>query len=558
MRLVPRVEQVLVVLVYSAHVLLVPGTKVEESFTLHATRDVVVRGTSRLAIPHYDHAEFAGAVPRSLIPPTLLAILSTPVLDLAKRCGAIRDGLDAQIIIRLVLALTSALALLFLASRVRSTYGGRTARYLLLLSATQFHVPFWAGRTVPNMLAFPIVQVALGLFVSPPTLQALSRPRFETRRNILVGFALLTFAAIVIRLELIALIAPFALENLLQGSVGLVELAVTGTVSALLSLGASIGVDTYFWQQRETWLWPEGYAFWFNVVEGKSAEWGVSPPLYYFTSALPRLLHLSLIPAAFSFLLDRRSRRLLLPCLVYVGLLSALKHKEWRFVVYVVPAFTIAAAGGIVGLGAFTASPRLRRLALLALVGANLVLTALGLVASSQNYPGLAAVTFLRSSHLAITSDHTVAKLATVHVHVGIEAKMTGASNFVLLDQPAQARAHLENDAAPRAWYLPSLSPSTSTVTPEIVYSRLETPAFETLRGLARSGEFDYALVSAAAADDEDDEAASAPVGTETLYEAPVFAGFDWRAVLLRGKVGEVVRTKPAVRVVKLPRSDRA
>ena len=78
----------------------------------------------------------------------------------------------------------------------------------------------------------------------------------------------------------------------------------------------------------------------------------VSPPLYYFTSALPKLLHLSLIPAAFSFLLDRRSRRLLLPCLVYVGLLSALKHKEWRFVVYVVPAFTIAAAGGIVGLGA--------------------------------------------------------------------------------------------------------------------------------------------------------------------------------------------------------------
>lgn len=82
------------------------------------------------------------------------------------------------------------------------------------------------------------MQVALGLFVSPPTLQALSRPRFETRRNILVGFALLTFAAIVIRLELIALIAPLALENLLQGSVGWVELAVTGTVSALLSLGA--------------------------------------------------------------------------------------------------------------------------------------------------------------------------------------------------------------------------------------------------------------------------------------------------------------------------------
>lgn len=82
------------------------------------------------------------------------------------------------------------------------------------------------------------VQFALGLFISPPTLQALSKRRFETRRSILVGFALLTFAAIVIRLELIALIAPFALEHLLQSSVGLVELAVTGIVAALLSLGA--------------------------------------------------------------------------------------------------------------------------------------------------------------------------------------------------------------------------------------------------------------------------------------------------------------------------------
>ena len=204
-----------------------------------------------------------------------------------------------------------------------------------------------------------------------------------------------------------------------------------------------------------------------------------------------------------------------------------------------------------------TASPRLRRLALLALVGANLVLTALGLVASSQNYPGLEAVMFLRS-HLASTSASKPATATTVGqvlVHVGIEAKMTGASNFALLDQPAQARARRpQGDAAPQAWYLPSLSSASSSTTPDVVYSRVESPAYETLQGLARSGEFDYALVSTTAADD----AASAPVGTETLYEAPVFAGFDWRAVVLRKKAGEFVRTKPVVRVVKLPRSDRA
>ncbi|GAA5982494.1 hypothetical protein JCM10908_006671 [Rhodotorula pacifica] len=536
MRLTPRVEEALVVLVYSAHVVLVPGTKVEESFTLHAVRDVVVRGHGATALDKYDHVEFAGAVPRSFIPPFLLAKLSEPLLRLASRLGAVRDGLDAQIIVRLVLAFTSALSLLFLASRVRSTYGGRTAKYLLLLSATQFHVPFWAGRTVPNMLAFPLVQTALGLLISPPILQALSKPRFETRRNNLLGFALLTFAALVIRLELIALIAPFALESLLQGSVGFIELAATGAVSALISLGTSVAVDSYFWHS-ETWLWPEGHAFWFNVVEGKSADWGVSSPLYYFTSALPKLLHLSLIPAAFSFLLDRRSRRLLIPCIIFIGLLSLLKHKEWRFIVYVVPAFTVAAAGGIVGLGSFTASPRLRRLALATLISANLLLTSLGILASSHNYPGLEAVTFLQSQPLSSSSE-----TQPVRVHVGIEAKMTGASNFVLLDQQFAA----QEEEGERAWYLPTRSEETTTA-PAVIYSRSEAPAYETLEGLAASGEFNYALVSA-------DASTTEAVRIEDLYEARTFAGFDWRAIILRGKVGEFVKTRPAVRVVKLGR----
>lgn len=83
MRLVPRVEQVLVVLVYSAHVLLVPGTKVEESFTLHATRDVVVRGTSRLALPHVRRTlSEAGRDPRL----TFVPFGSTTTPNSQERC----------------------------------------------------------------------------------------------------------------------------------------------------------------------------------------------------------------------------------------------------------------------------------------------------------------------------------------------------------------------------------------------------------------------------------------------------------------------------------------
>lgn len=136
----------------------------------------------------------------------------------------------------------------------------------------------------------------------------------------------------------------------------------------------SFVVDTHFWLSP-TWLWPEGQAFLFNVVEGKSSEWGVrvalfvsstagrrlrlsstqvSPRSYYFLSALPKLLHLSLVPALFSLFSDRRTRRLLIPCLAFVALLSGLAHKEWRFVVYVVPAFTVAAAAGVVAVGALS------------------------------------------------------------------------------------------------------------------------------------------------------------------------------------------------------------
>lgn len=46
------------------------------------------------------------------------------------------------------------------------------------------------------------------------------------------------------------------------------------------------------------------------------------------------------------FVVDHRIRTFLLPSLVFVTLMSFLSHKEWRFIVYVVPAFTVAAARG--------------------------------------------------------------------------------------------------------------------------------------------------------------------------------------------------------------------
>ena len=68
---------------------------------------------------------------------------------------------------------------------------------------------------------------------------------------------------------------------------------------------------------------------------------------FYFTSSLPKILGLALPFAGLAILIDGRARRLAYPSLTFVGLLSLLEHKEWRFFVYAIPTLNICAAAGI-------------------------------------------------------------------------------------------------------------------------------------------------------------------------------------------------------------------
>jgi hypothetical protein len=67
----------------------------------------------------------------------------------------------------------------------------RIATFVLILSCCQFHIAFWAGRTLPNMVAFPIVQVALVHILF---------------RDQLVGFTMLACCASVLRGDLLPLL----------------------------------------------------------------------------------------------------------------------------------------------------------------------------------------------------------------------------------------------------------------------------------------------------------------------------------------------------------------
>jgi alpha-1,6-mannosyltransferase len=136
------------------HLLVAPYTKVEESFNIQATHDVLVYGmpTSQVNAKlsaSYDHFAFPGPVPRTFVGPVILAGVSQPLV-------AALGFQHAQLIVRGVLGLVNAAALMVFAASVRRAFGNGTARWYLLLQASQFHILFYASRTLPNMFAFPL------------------------------------------------------------------------------------------------------------------------------------------------------------------------------------------------------------------------------------------------------------------------------------------------------------------------------------------------------------------------------------------------------------------
>lgn len=69
------------------HLLVAPYTKVEESFHVQATHDILVHGfpldKPDLNRENYDHFAFPGAVPRTAVGAAVLAKLSQPIIALA-------------------------------------------------------------------------------------------------------------------------------------------------------------------------------------------------------------------------------------------------------------------------------------------------------------------------------------------------------------------------------------------------------------------------------------------------------------------------------------------
>ena len=192
----------------------------------------------------------------------------------------------------------------------------------------------------------------------------------------------------------------------------------------------SVPIDSYFWQRP---LWPELAGFYFNAVQGSSSEWGTSPWHYYFSSALPRALlnplSVPLIVLAATYPgTKQQTRSLVTPSLLYVAIYSLQPHKETRFMFYVIPALTAAAAQGAnvvfsrrTKSTSYAAASALLCLSVLASLAASGAM--LGL--SSLNYPGGEAL-----AHLYELTWTTDAPDTTVWVYADVLTCMTGQTLF--------------------------------------------------------------------------------------------------------------------------------
>lgn len=473
----------LVLAVAAAHVFLAPYTKVEESFNLQATHDVMVHGWDLSA---YDHHAFPGVVPRTFIGAIVLAALAKP-LQFALVFLRVLDGDDArgtkmgaQIAARLALALANVAALGRMRRVLRSAFGKGVGVAFALVVASQFHLTFYVSRTLPNTFA-----LALTTLAAADWLDAFFSSSFSCRKKTYDArdaraVLLLTASFVIFRCDTALLLAPVGAHMLFTRAFSLAGAVNWGARCVAACLAITIAIDTAMWapprlldarerdalydtlgqslSQKSLWpgsegiMWPEGRVFWFNTYENRSHEWGTYPFSWYFTDALPRAIGIWTPFVVFGAATNGKARVVALVALSFVTTYSFLPHKELRFVFPALPLCDACAAVGVAETYRRLSELRMmsektrkrrrtnatRRRALFwppppaPLLGVALLLAVATHVlfasAAYRNYPGGEAFAAMHAAEAR--GERFASREKPTRVHVDVAAAQTGASRF--------------------------------------------------------------------------------------------------------------------------------
>lgn len=297
--------------------------KVEESFNVQATHDLLYKPWTNVST--FDHIEFPGVVPRTFIGPILLSVITklpATILHL--------DSFSVLRLVRTVLGILTVLSVVSIRRSLAKRCTSLTGTLFTLITLTQFHILFYASRTLPNTFALILTNFAFADRLRP-------NPHRRPYRSI----ALLSIACALFRSELCTYIFFILLTDVFCAHLNFFRACAVGISAAVSTALSSIALDSYFWNRL---CYPELEVFYFNAVLNKSSAWGTYPFHWYFTNALPRALGGSYILGLIGVLQQPYLLNLFVPAFLFVCVYSILPHKELRFIFYALPVFNTAAA----------------------------------------------------------------------------------------------------------------------------------------------------------------------------------------------------------------------
>ncbi|XP_023709823.1 probable Dol-P-Man:Man(7)GlcNAc(2)-PP-Dol alpha-1,6-mannosyltransferase isoform X2 [Cryptotermes secundus] len=366
----------------------------------------------------YDHHEFPGVVPRTFLGPLVISLLASPIVAVINVLGF--SKFYAQFVVRAVLGLCVIGAFRMFRQTIQLVFGQQMTNWFVAITVTQYHFMYYLSRPLPNILALPLVLLALQSWIKQQHAK----------------FIYFSAAAIIIfRAELAMFLGILLLIELVNKRIHPLKMLKLAIPAGLVFLSLTVVVDSIFWNRL---LWPEGEVLFFNTVLNRSHEWGTSPFLWYFYSAIPRGMGCSVFLVPLGIYYEPRVRKILLPAIAFVFLFSFLPHKELRFIIYVFPLLNLTAASachrifenrGKSSFHSFLAFGVCCHLVL------NAVFSVFLLCIAGANYPGGVAISRL----------HRLAKDESfVFVHIDVLAAQTGVSRFTQ-DNPTWRYSKAEN-----------------------------------------------------------------------------------------------------------------
>ena len=386
--------ELILYLAFAFYSQLVPFTKVEESFNMQAIYDLIY--TPNLS--DFDHFQFPGVVPRTFLGPIFISSILSPIKEYISKYQML-------LATRLLMALLMASAFNYMALAIKQKYGNEVKVWFIRFTICQFHLMFWGSRTIPNTFALLLFVYSLA---------------FLLLQDYNMMIITVVVATTCFRCELVPVGIFLCLLPVLTRQRRLAYVVFIAALCAFVSIRISIIVDSHYWNRH---VWPEWEVFRFNGLKDGSSAWGVSPWHYYFTTLVPKIAPLSfpisILGVMYYF---RHVSAFIIMTMIHLLVLSQIGHKEWRFVIYIVPMLNLSAAlvcRKVLELKNIV--KQIFQVALLAGFLGMLLMSALMIQASQANYPGGQAL--VAFSELNIT--------ANCKVHYDAYTASTGASKFL-------------------------------------------------------------------------------------------------------------------------------